>query len=172
MLHSNLDHIAEPLRHTEITLQDVTHSKYQLGLFVENQKIELEKKGNWTWTPVQHLYVLVSSLHAHTEGPVCIEIFLRPPQCAWTSNESPVTRFGQRANRRTKRSTCKAFLKSIGAPTCVNSLYRVSRDDRLVRSCLTEKSRGRRHWKGSGVSRFTILCERYRPSLCHSPFTS
>ena len=172
MLHSNLDHIADPLRHIEITLQDVTNSKYQLGLFVENQEIELEKKGNWTWTPVQPLYDLVSSLHAHTEGSVCVEIFLRPPKCAWTSKGSPVTRFGRKANRRTKRSIYKAFSRSIGAPTCVNSLYRVSRDGRPVRSCLTEKGRGRCHWKGSGVSRFTILCERYRPSLCHSPPTS
>ena len=72
MLHSNLGHIADSLRHTEITLKDDTNSKYHLGLFVENQKIELEKKGDWTWTPAQRLYDLASSLRAHTEGSVCV----------------------------------------------------------------------------------------------------
>ena len=136
---------------------------------MENQKIELEKKDDWTWTPVRRLYVLISSLHALTESTVYVEIFLRHPKCVWTSKGSPVTTFWRRANRRTKRSTYKAFSKSIGAPTCVHSLYRVSPDDRLVRSCLTEKGRGRRHWKESGVSRFAILCERYCSSLSHNP---
>ena len=72
MLHSDLGHIADPLRRTEITLKDVTNSKYHLGLFVEKQKIELEKKGDWTWTPAQRLYDLVSSLRAHTEVSVCV----------------------------------------------------------------------------------------------------
>ena len=75
MLHSKLGHIADPLRHTEITLKDVTNSTYHLGLFVKNQKIELEKKGDWTRTPAQRLYVLLSSLHANTEGSVCRDIF-------------------------------------------------------------------------------------------------
>jgi len=85
--------MADLLRHTEITLQDVTNSRYQLGLFVENQKIELEKKGDWTWTPAQRLYVLASSLHALTEGSVYVEIYLRHPKCVWTFKESPVTTF-------------------------------------------------------------------------------
>jgi len=169
VLHPNLGHIADPLRHPEITLHDVTNSRYQLGLFVENQKIELVKKANWTWAPVQRLYVLVSSLHALTEGAGCVEISLRPPNCVWTSKGSLVTRFWRKAIRRRKRSTYKAFSMSIGAPTCVNSLYRVSRDNRPVRSCLTEKGRGRCHWKESGVSRITILCGRYCSSLYHSP---
>ena len=79
MLYSNLDHTADLVHHIEITLQDVTNSRYKLGLFLENEKIELEKKGDWTWTPVQRLYVLVSSLHALTEVSVCVEIFLRHP---------------------------------------------------------------------------------------------
>ena len=62
MLRSNLGHSADLLHHTEITLQDVTNSRYQLGLYVENQEIELEKKGDWTWAPAQRLYVLDSSL--------------------------------------------------------------------------------------------------------------
>ena len=40
------------MRHTEIALQDVTNSRYQLELFVGNQKIELEKKGDRTWMPM------------------------------------------------------------------------------------------------------------------------
>ena len=40
------------MRHTEIRLQDVTNSRYQLELFVGNQEIELEKKDNRTWIPV------------------------------------------------------------------------------------------------------------------------
>ena len=47
-----LGHITDLLRHTEITLQDVTNSKYKLALFVENQKLELVKDGNRTWKPV------------------------------------------------------------------------------------------------------------------------
>ena len=45
------------MRHTEITLQDVTNARYQLELFVGNQKVELEKKSDRTWTPVQRSYV-------------------------------------------------------------------------------------------------------------------
>ena len=79
MLHSNLGHIADLLRHTELTFQDVTNSRYNLGLFLENQKIELEKKSDRSWTPAQRLYVLVSSLHALTGGSLCVEIFFRHP---------------------------------------------------------------------------------------------
>ena len=79
MLYSNLDHTADLVHHIEITLQDDTNSRYKLGLFLEDEKIELEKKGDWTWAPVQRLYGLVSSLHALTEGSVCIETFLRHP---------------------------------------------------------------------------------------------
>ena len=77
MLYSNLDHAADLAHHIEITLQDATNSRYKLGLFLENEKIELEKKGDWTWTLVQRLYDLASSLSALTEGSVCVETFLR-----------------------------------------------------------------------------------------------
>ena len=79
MLYSNLDHTADLAYHIEITLQDASNSRYKLGLFLENEKIELEKKGDWTWTLVQRLYGLVSSLHALTEDSVCVETFLRHP---------------------------------------------------------------------------------------------
>jgi len=66
--HSNLGHTADLVRHTEITLQDVTDSRYHLELLEGNQKIELRKNGNRTWTPVQPLYVpcihLICSLMA------------------------------------------------------------------------------------------------------------
>jgi len=42
---------------TEITLQGVPNSKYELELFVGNQEIELQKEGNRTWTPAQRSYV-------------------------------------------------------------------------------------------------------------------
>ena len=44
--------------HTEITLQDVPNREYPLSLFVENEKRELLKIGNRSWTPAQHQYAL------------------------------------------------------------------------------------------------------------------
>src|SRR5258706_8779695 len=110
---------------------------------------------------------LVFSLYTLSEGSLCVEICLRHPKCVWTSQGSPV--FCIRAGKRMKPSTYKAFSKSIGAPPCVNSLYRVSLDDLPVRSCLTEKDRGRCHWKESGVPGIAILCERYCSSLYYNP---
>ena len=51
----------------------------------------------------------------------------------------------------------------------VNSLHRVSSEDLLVRSYLTEKDSERRHWKESCVSGIPILCGRYRSLLHHNP---
>jgi len=60
LIHSNRESgdTADLMRHTEITLQDDTDSKYHLGLFVGNQKIELQTSGigTRTWTPVQISY--------------------------------------------------------------------------------------------------------------------
>ena len=76
VLHYNLGHTADFLRHTEITLQDVTNSEYQLKLFMGNQKIKLEKKDSRTWTPVQHSYVpCFLTIESHTRLCVCRDIF-------------------------------------------------------------------------------------------------
>ena len=65
-----LGHTADLVRHTEITLQDATNSKYQLKLLVGKQKIKLETKDNRIWTPVQRSYVPYFSLYELTEGSV------------------------------------------------------------------------------------------------------
>lgn len=111
---------------------------------------------------------LVSTLLYLTESSVCVETFLRHPRCAWRSKGSLVICFGRRTDRRTKLLTFKGFSMSTGASTSMNSLYRVSRDDRPVRSCLTEKGRASYHWKGSCISGITILRERYCSSLCYN----
>ena len=54
---SDLGHTTDPVRHTEITLQDGTNSTYHLELFVGYQEIELQKNDNRNWTPVQRSYV-------------------------------------------------------------------------------------------------------------------
>ena len=63
----------------------------------------------------------------------------------------------------------QGLLMTIGAPTSMSSLYRVSRDDPLLRSCLTEKTKGRWVWTASWTSRIPVLCERYRYSFCNNP---
>ena len=45
-------------QHTDITLKDIPNREYTLGLFVENVGVELHRKDNHTWTPVQRQYVL------------------------------------------------------------------------------------------------------------------
>jgi len=54
---------------------------------------------------------------------------------------------------------------AIGALRSMNSLYRVSRDHRLIRSRLTEKGRGRSLWKAWLPSGITVLSECYGLSL-------
>src|SRR5258708_20816426 len=62
--------------HIEITLQEIPESKYRLQLFVENEKIELQKKDDRTWAPAQRLYVLSFPLHTITEAYGYVERFL------------------------------------------------------------------------------------------------
>ena len=42
----------------EITVQDIPDLKYRLVLFVGREAIDLHRKANWTWAPVQHPFVL------------------------------------------------------------------------------------------------------------------
>ncbi len=42
----------------EITVQDIPELKYKLVLFVGSEEIDLQRKGNQTWAPVQRPYVL------------------------------------------------------------------------------------------------------------------
>ena len=50
-------HTAHFVQHTDITLKDVPNREYMLRLFIENMERELQRKDNYTWTPVQHQYV-------------------------------------------------------------------------------------------------------------------
>ena len=50
----------------EITLKDIPDLKYKLVLFVGSEAIDLQRKGNRTWAPVQHPYVL-SLLTTHNQ---------------------------------------------------------------------------------------------------------
>ena len=67
---------ADFVRHTEITLQGVPNAKYQLGLSVGDQEIELQRNGNRTWTPVQRPYVLcLLIIYAYRRFCACRDIF-------------------------------------------------------------------------------------------------
>jgi hypothetical protein len=84
-LHSNLGHIADLVRDTEINLQDDTDSKYHLGLF--DGKSEDGITDRWEWYPVLDtsptlVRPLVHAHHILTEGSEFVEIFLRHPKCA------------------------------------------------------------------------------------------
>ena len=54
----NWCHAADLGHHTEITLQDVPNREHTLRLFAEDEEIELQKKGNWSWTPARRQYAL------------------------------------------------------------------------------------------------------------------
>ena len=49
-------HTADLSRYTEITLQVVPKTKYELRLLVENEERELERINNRTWEPAKPLY--------------------------------------------------------------------------------------------------------------------
>ena len=55
-LHLDPYHSPETIK--EITVQDIPDLKYKLVLFVGSEAIDLHRKGNRTWAPVQHPYVL------------------------------------------------------------------------------------------------------------------
>ena len=52
-------------------MQDVLDLKYKLVLIVGNEAIELERKDNQTWAPVQRPYVL-SLLTTYTHRSMCV----------------------------------------------------------------------------------------------------
>ena len=54
----HLDSYHSPGTIKEITVQDIPDLKYKLVLFVGSEAIDLQRKGNRTWAPVQHPYVL------------------------------------------------------------------------------------------------------------------
>ena len=58
-------------QHTDITLRDVPNREYTLGLFVENVEVELQRKDNQTWTPVQRQYVPYFA-DAYTHWYMCL----------------------------------------------------------------------------------------------------
>jgi hypothetical protein len=64
-------HGADFRKHIEITLQDVPKLKYKLELFLGNEEIDLQRKANRTWTPVQRPYVICCFIY-YTPKSTCI----------------------------------------------------------------------------------------------------
>jgi hypothetical protein len=64
-------HGADFRKHIEITLQDVPNLKYKLELFLGNEEIDLQRKENRTWTPVQRPYVIYFLIY-YTLRSICI----------------------------------------------------------------------------------------------------
>jgi len=52
-------------------VQDIPDLRYKPALFVGSVTIELERKDNWTWVPVQHPYVL-RLLTAYAKWSLCV----------------------------------------------------------------------------------------------------
>ena len=75
-------HTTDLTHHTEITLQVVPKTKYELSLLVDNEKKELREISDGTWEPAKPLYALVFFTRAHTEACAYIETHVPHPRCA------------------------------------------------------------------------------------------
>ena len=76
-------------------MQDIPDLKYKLVLFVGSEAIELERKDDHTWAPVQRLYVLCH-LTAYTHRSLCIQIYLpNIPDAFRGSNEERSSSMGE-----------------------------------------------------------------------------
>ena len=86
-------------------MQDVPDLKYKLVLFVGSETIELERKDNQTWAPVQRLYVLgLFTKYTHRgmcvyrdislTSQVCVEIQMKSSHLPFTKKDRNVKEIG------------------------------------------------------------------------------
>ena len=86
-------------------MQDIPDLKYKLGLFVGSEAIELERKDNQTWTPVQCPYVLhLFTMCAHQilcvyrdispTSQVRVEILMKSGHLPWARKVQNVKEIG------------------------------------------------------------------------------
>ena len=85
----------------DIIVHDIPDLKYKLLLFVGSETIELEKKDNRTWEPVQRLYVLRLLIpYTHINVPVYreisptsqvrVEILLKSSHLPWVKKDQNI----------------------------------------------------------------------------------
>ena len=89
----------------EIVVQDIPDLKYKLVLFVGSEAIELQRKDNRTWAPVQHPYVLcLLTTYTHRSPCICrdisptsqvrVEIQMKSSHLLWAKKDQNVKEIG------------------------------------------------------------------------------
>ena len=89
-------------------MQDTPDLKYKLVLFVENKAIELDRKDDRTWTPVQRPYVLrflITCAHRilcvyrdiSPTSQARVEIVMKSGPLPWTKKDQNVKEIGLQA---------------------------------------------------------------------------
>ena len=167
-LHSGPYH--SPLTIKEITVQETPNLKYKLVLFVGSEAIDLQRKGNRTWAPAQHPYV-VGLFRKYTHRglfvyrgispttQVRVEIQMKSHHLPWAKKHQNAKYIG---------------LQKLFNEYCTSKVHDLtvlgrSHSSTVFYSYLMEKRRGHCRWKVSLLVRINFLYEPYGPSFCNRP---
>ena len=161
-------------QHTEITLQGVLNRDYTLGLFIENEELNLQTQDNRTWTPAQRLYV-PCFFTTHTSRCQCM--------CRGFSSTSEMRTEIQMRSGKLFWAKTRLASEVIDLQALFNGYWSSNKHEFTVprksptpniHQYLMVNHRGHYcQWKAPPaylVSRITILYNHYRSSLSNGPF--